>query len=143
MAITNSKLTDKNLHNSIGSIAFNRNLISLDLSGNKLTKRGVDPLIKICVQCGFLQELALENNELKNSGFSMLFPTVLTLLQLKKANLRNNKISDKSVKLIKSLLNIKNLSLDNLNLCDNEFGTDGIESIIRSWERKRARGHPI
>ena len=48
---------------------------------------------------------------------------------MKKANLRNNKISDKSVKLIKSLLNIKNLSLENLNLCDNEFGTDGIESI--------------
>jgi cortexillin 1/2 len=105
-------------------------LVSLNLSRNKFTSKGLGILAQVLTNHKQMKRLDLSHNEIDDAGFSLLVPVLASNENLEEVNLSHNRISGESVTdALRALGGLKSLSA--LKLHRNAMGDAAAIEISR------------
>ncbi|XP_043928152.1 NACHT, LRR and PYD domains-containing protein 3-like isoform X2 [Protopterus annectens] len=115
----------------------NCKLEKLNISGNRLKMTSCEQLCSVLCNNKSLLELDLSGNRLDDSGIkSLCIGLKDPNCRIQKLNLYGTDITDISCKYIASAL-VENLSLKELNLCNNKFGNTGMKYLADALDNPR------
>jgi Ran GTPase-activating protein (RanGAP) involved in mRNA processing and transport len=118
-----------------GVLKPDSSILSLDLSFNKITQKGVERIAKVLNSTN-LERLNLSGNLLKKMKWAPLFKALETNTKLLSLDLTGTNVGDTVVSKLTKVLNL-NSTLKELNLSKNDIGDKGLASLALALEHNQ------